>query len=195
MKSLKVIVLSCVALVLATGCSKKKSGGSAAPVAVVSYYMSNNICFDAKTNEQVASTNCANLAYYFNGTQCVDQTTKQAVEISKCHSLVGQYYYMNNTCWDKNTNTSTAYTNCNTNSNAGSCGSYTWRNNICIDTRTGWVASSQNCLSCANSGNQCIGNYIYVDYYGYSYSVTCNGSNCRGQGLYEANSGRYVVCQ
>lgn len=200
MTIIKTLLICCSLAFALSACSKKKSHGAPAPAqSTVSFYISNNVCYNASTNQQTSTTSCSQLAYYFSGTSCIARSSQQSVDISNCLNLVGRYYIYNNNCWDKTTNTAVSGSHCTTTTTGGSgtptgSGQYQWNNQVCIDTQTGWVTNIQNCMT-GSGGTQCVGNYIYVDYYGYSYNVICNGADCSGAGLYDTRSGQYVMCQ
>jgi hypothetical protein len=200
MKTIKILVISICAVLASVACSKRNGGGSGTATApAVTYYLSNGVCYDAKTNQSVATTNCNTLAYYFNSNSCYATATRAVADMANCHALVGQYYINNNSCWDKTANTYTNNANCSSNGGT-TTNRYVWRNNICIDTQTGW--STPNISLCSNTGGtngdaQCLqpGRYLYVDRNGYGYPVDCRSTNCRGQMLWDQQTRTYVTCQ
>lgn len=200
MKTIKILVMSICAVMASVACSKKNSGGGTVATPAVTYYLSNNVCYDAKTNQSVATTNCNTIAYYFSGNSCYATATRAVTDMANCNALVGQYYINNNSCWDKTANTYTNSTNCYSSGGGTSTGRYVWRNNICIDTQTGW--STSNISLCTNSGGtngdaQCLqpNRYLFVDRFGFGYPADCTRTNCRGQMLYDQQTRTYVNCQ
>lgn len=200
MRTLKLIITSICAVVATVACSKgSKGGGATAPA--VTYYLSNNVCYDARTNQSVSSNNCSTLAYYFNGNTCYASANRSAVDMANCQALVGQYYLINNSCWDKNTNNYASNTNaCYTNNGTGN-GQYQWRNNVCVDVNTGWTAPNSSYCGNNNGYNNndphCLqqGRYIYTDYYGQTLTADCTRYNCRGAMLFDNQTRTWVTCQ
>lgn len=194
MKTLKLISISLCAMILTVACSKSKDGTVA--TAAVTYYQSNGVCYDAKTNAQVASTNCNGLTYYMAGNNCYAQANHSITDMANCHALVGQYYYSNGSCYDKVARNYCAQSYC-TNGAGASTGRYQWRNNYCIDTQTGYQAPNTSyCLNSGGNGQNCVesNRYLWRNSQGYGVPINCAVENCRGQTLWDQATNNYVNC-
>ena len=201
MRTLKQILILCLAGLAVAACGKKKNQGAAPAQPTLSFYLSNNICYDANTNQQVNSSECSDIDYSFYGTSCRNVDNQQSTDMNYCLNTVGRYYFYNNSCWDKTTDTAVNNSHCvssgNTGGGSGTGGSasrYQFYNYVCIDTQTGWVADRSNCFN-GGSTTSCVGEYIYTRYDGYSYPVQCNGADCRGYQLYDPRTRQHVTCR
>ncbi len=194
MKLIKLIAISICAVVAVTACSKKKDGSVA--TAAVTYYSSNGICYDARTNLQTSTTNCNTLAYHFYNNGCYRVSDRIAVDMSNCNTTVGQYYYRNGSCFDKNANANCAQSYCTT--TGSTVGRYKWENGyICVDTQNyNQRVSESYCLNAGGTNQQCVesNRYLSVDAYNVGYPVNCAVTNCRGQRLWDLSTLRYVDC-
>lgn len=194
MNTFKLITISVFAVVFTAACSKSKEGSAA--TAPVTYYKSNGSCYDAKTNAKVAETNCSNVSYYLQNNTCYT-AAHSYIDISNCHALVGQYYYVGTSCYDKTVRNWVTPTYCTTSSGTTR---YQWQNgSTCIDTHmNNTPVHSSYCLNPGGTGGeQCVesNRYLYFDTYrGQWYSMNCSVSNCAGLSLWDQRAGKQVTC-
>lgn len=172
MKTIKSQILLVTVLALAaftTACGKKGSGSNAYNQG--RYILSNGLCLDRQTNQQVNPQLCqtqTNTRYFWNGQQCIDKQTNQPVASNLCQST-------------------------------GGTGQYQMTQAGCMDIYTQQIVPQTYCTSSyptPNGNSQCYGWHYYQDpYYGQAVPVYCEGYNCSGYQLYSYQTGYQVNCQ
>lgn len=193
MKTLKLITISLFAIVFATACSKSKDGSVA--TAAVTFYKSNGLCYDAKTNAQVAATNCSAVAYYLQNNTCYASTNHAVSDMTNCHTLVGQYYYVGNNCYDKVARSYCAQSFCQ--GTGTGTERYKWMNTTtCVDTHmNNMVVNSSYCLNPNGNGNRCVESNRYLYYTrGQWYTMNCATYDCGGLSLWDQRTNSQVNC-
>ncbi|MBY0452049.1 MAG: hypothetical protein K2P92_03370 [Bdellovibrionaceae bacterium] len=131
------------------------------------------------------------VTYYSNGGSCYSSAGQQ-VATSYCSNTSTGYYTNGNNCYSSSTGQQVATSFCSTNTNSG----YQSSNGSCYSTSTGQQVATSYCSS-SNGGtvtNVCYGTYIYNNNGQQQYG-TCNGANCRGYTLINAQTGATTYCQ
>ena len=101
MKRSFVMIAVIGALFLLASCGKDSKDSAGVPSPVVTYYMSNNMCYSS-TGQVVNNSFCTNAGYYLNAGLCYN-TSGQQVAANLCNNTGGYnngYTLNNGTCYN-----------------------------------------------------------------------------------------------
>jgi hypothetical protein len=142
-------------------------------------------CSKGSTSATTAAT-----TYYISNGLCYNNSNVQ-VDYSNCGTST--YYVSNGYCYNSS-GTQVDSSNCSTTSSSASY--YLGGNGYCYNSSTNVQVAYSYCTG--TTGVTCSGLYLYVDYYGQTWKVTCDGvantGNCSGYDLYKMDTGVYTQC-
>ncbi|MBC7741373.1 MAG: hypothetical protein H7061_04195 [Bdellovibrionaceae bacterium] len=142
-------------------------------------------CSEKKSSNNNNNNPVPVVTYVMTNGICTNSANGQQVDPSLCAGAAGAYTLNNGVCYQTGTGQQVPANYCQ---NVGTNNGYTLNNGVCYQTTTMQPVAPALCT--ANTGGQA----CYGTYYDGSQWGQCNGANCRGYTLQDAQ-GRRVTCQ